>query len=156
MPLIPGKSPAVVSKNISEFHKGPTFEHTAEKFGKIRANKQAVAVALHSADKSKHGDKPEDHKAAVSKMNPEHVHKLVQDAHAGKYGPQAQQIAQQATEPQGDNNSDGIAGDSTTTPGGPNRSAIFTSGPNAPADGDSDDMAQPVNRAAMFSSSRGR
>ena len=97
-----------------------------------------------------------DHKAAVAKMNPQHVHQLVQDAHAGKYGPQAQQIAQRATAPQGDNNSDGIAGDSTTTPGGKDYSAIFSGGPNPPADGDSGDMTQPVNRASMFGNSQGR
>jgi hypothetical protein len=50
MPLIPGKGPAVVSQNIREFHKGPTFQHTAEKFGKARADKQAIAVALHQED----------------------------------------------------------------------------------------------------------
>ena len=46
MPLKKGKSPKTVSSNISEFHKGPTFAKTAKKFGKARANKQAVAVAM--------------------------------------------------------------------------------------------------------------
>jgi hypothetical protein len=149
MPLIPGKSPATVSKNISEFHKGPTFEHTSEKFGKDRANKQAVAVALHSAGKSKDDDKgkPEDHKAAVAKMNPEHVHKLVQDAHAGKYGPQAQQVAQSATEPQAamPPQGDGDADDTGSAPAASDRSSMFSSGPGpaAPA-------GPPPNRASMF------
>lgn len=46
MPLRSGTSRKIVSKNIREFHKGPTFKRTARKFGKARANAQAVAVAL--------------------------------------------------------------------------------------------------------------
>ncbi len=53
MPLKKGKSKAVVSENIKEFHTGPTYKNTARKFGKKRANAQAVAVALHSAGKSR-------------------------------------------------------------------------------------------------------
>lgn len=49
MPLAPGSSRQVISNNISELHSGKTFAHTADKFGKDRANKQAVAIALHSA-----------------------------------------------------------------------------------------------------------
>jgi hypothetical protein len=52
MPLKKGTSKATVSKNIKEFHTGKTFAHTAQKFGKERANKQAVAVALSEARKS--------------------------------------------------------------------------------------------------------
>jgi len=104
--------------------------------------------------KKKGGDGPVDHKAALSKMNPEHLHHLVEQAHSGKLGPAAQHIAQMAMTPQGDNNDDNIAGDSTTTPGGRNYSAIFSGGPNRPADGDSDDMTQPVSRAAMFRGGR--
>lgn len=37
-----------------------------------------------------------DHKAAISKMHPEHLHKLVQAAHSGQYGPEAKQMASQA------------------------------------------------------------
>lgn len=51
MPLKPGSSKAVVSQNISEFHTGKTYAHTAAKFGKDRANKQAIAVALSTARK---------------------------------------------------------------------------------------------------------
>ena len=53
MPLKNGSSKKVVSSNISEFHKGNTFKKTAKKFGKAKANKQAIAVALHTAGKSK-------------------------------------------------------------------------------------------------------
>jgi hypothetical protein len=146
MPIKSGSSPAVVSSNISEFHKGPTFQKTADKFGKDRANKQAVAVALHSADKSKDG-KGEDHKSAVAKMHPEHVHKLVQDAHAGKYGPQAQQVAQMATQPQQGATvppqGDGDADDT----GGSVPSSMFSSGGASPA---AAAPPPPASRASMF------
>lgn len=53
MPLRPGSSRKVISANISEFAKGKTFAKTSLKFGKKRALKQAVAVALSSARKSR-------------------------------------------------------------------------------------------------------
>jgi hypothetical protein len=53
MPLKPGKSKAVVSENIKEFHTGKTFAATAAKFGKKKADKQAVAAALNAAGKSR-------------------------------------------------------------------------------------------------------
>jgi len=55
MPLKRGKSKKTVSSNISEFHKGKTFAHTKAKFGKAKANKQAVAVALSTARRSGKG-----------------------------------------------------------------------------------------------------
>ena len=58
MPLTPGKSKKTVSKNISEFHGGKTFQHTKEKFGKEKADKQAVAVALEQQRQSGGGKKP--------------------------------------------------------------------------------------------------
>jgi len=54
MPLKPGKSRATISENIREFHTGKTFAHTEKKFGKARADKQAVAVALSTARKTGH------------------------------------------------------------------------------------------------------
>lgn len=51
MPLKSGKSSKVVSSNISEFHTGKTYAHTKAKFGKKKANKQAVAVALNQKRK---------------------------------------------------------------------------------------------------------
>jgi hypothetical protein len=45
MPLKKGKSKEVMEDNIKEFHKGKTYAHTARKFGKGTANKQAVAAA---------------------------------------------------------------------------------------------------------------
>ena len=49
MPLTPGKSRSTISNNIRELHTGKTFAHTERKFGKARANKQAVAIALETA-----------------------------------------------------------------------------------------------------------
>lgn len=67
MPLKKGKSKKVVSQNISEFHKGKTFAKTAKKFGKDKANKQAVAVALNTARKGGKKKKKFATKAAVMK-----------------------------------------------------------------------------------------
>lgn len=55
MPLKKGKSRKVVSENIRELHSGQTYAHTKEKFGKAKANKQAIAIALSQARKSKKG-----------------------------------------------------------------------------------------------------
>jgi hypothetical protein len=52
MPLTPGKSKAVVSKNISEFHTGETYAKTKAKFGKEKADKQAIAAAMSEKRKS--------------------------------------------------------------------------------------------------------
>lgn len=51
MPLLTGKGH--VGQNIREFRQGPTFQRTEAKFGKARAEKQAVAVALHQQDQGK-------------------------------------------------------------------------------------------------------
>jgi hypothetical protein len=48
-----GKSDKVVSENVSEFHKGKTFAKTEKKFGKEKADKQAIAVAMKEKRKSK-------------------------------------------------------------------------------------------------------
>ncbi len=48
-----GKSKKTVSSNIHEFHKGETYAKTEKKFGKKKADKQAVAIAMPTADKSK-------------------------------------------------------------------------------------------------------
>ncbi len=52
MPLIPGKSNKTISKNISELHSGKTYSATTKKFGKKKADKQAVAIALNQSRKS--------------------------------------------------------------------------------------------------------
>jgi hypothetical protein len=55
MPLKKGKSRRVVSQNIREFHSGKTYARTKRKFGKKRADKQAVAAALNTALKTRRG-----------------------------------------------------------------------------------------------------
>ena len=52
MPLKKGSSQKVISENISEFHGGETYGKTKAKFGKEKADKQAVAVALSQARRS--------------------------------------------------------------------------------------------------------
>lgn len=52
MPLKKSASKKAVSENIEEFHHGKTYAKTKTKFGKKRADKQAVAVALNTARKS--------------------------------------------------------------------------------------------------------
>lgn len=52
MPLKKGTSQKTISKNIGELHGGKTYSHTMEKFGKAKADKQAVAIALSEARKS--------------------------------------------------------------------------------------------------------
>lgn len=53
MPLHKGSSKKTISANIAEFHHGTTYAKTASKFGKNRADAQAVAVALSQAKKGK-------------------------------------------------------------------------------------------------------
>jgi hypothetical protein len=53
VPLLNSPSKKAVGQNISEFHSGPTFAKTADKFGKGTANKQAIAVALNIQRKAK-------------------------------------------------------------------------------------------------------
>lgn len=53
MPLKKGKSKKTISENIKELHTGKTYAKTKKKFGKDKANKQSVAIALSEARKSK-------------------------------------------------------------------------------------------------------
>lgn len=47
---MPGRKGAKnVGRNIAEFHKGKTYKKTARKYGKKRANKQAIAVGMRQA-----------------------------------------------------------------------------------------------------------
>lgn len=55
MPLKSGTSNDTVSSNISELHRGKTYSRTKHKYGKKRASKQAVAIAL--SEKRKSGKK---------------------------------------------------------------------------------------------------
>jgi hypothetical protein len=53
MPLKKGSSQKTVSKNISELHGGKTYARTMKKFGKEKAQKQSIAIALNEARKYK-------------------------------------------------------------------------------------------------------
>ena len=51
MPLRKGKGS--INANIVELHKGKTYARTRRKFGKKKADKQAVAIALSTARRRK-------------------------------------------------------------------------------------------------------
>lgn len=53
MPLQSGSSRKTISKNISELHSGDTYANTESKYGKADADKQAEAIALKKAGKSR-------------------------------------------------------------------------------------------------------
>lgn len=55
MPLKKGSSRKVVAENIREFSGGKTYQATKKKYGADKARRQAIAVALGSARKSKKG-----------------------------------------------------------------------------------------------------
>ena len=57
MPLKAGSSQATVSQNIREFSHGATYQKTAKKFGASKAHRQAIAVAMSTARKSRKGGK---------------------------------------------------------------------------------------------------
>lgn len=46
MPLLKGKSKKVMDQNFHELHQGPQYAKTKRKFGKAKADKQAVAIVL--------------------------------------------------------------------------------------------------------------
>jgi hypothetical protein len=49
----PGSSRKTISENIREFHHGKTYQRTKRKFGKRKANRQAIAAAYSNARRSK-------------------------------------------------------------------------------------------------------
>lgn len=53
MPLKRGSSKATIAANIRELHTGKVFARTARKHGKETANKQAIAIAMRMAGKSR-------------------------------------------------------------------------------------------------------
>ncbi len=119
----------------------------SERAGNISPSEEdAIKAKARAKLDGKGGD---DHKAAVAKMAPEHVHKLVQDAHAGKFGPEAQKTAQSAMQPaqgamppqQGDGD-----GNEMGASGGKDYSSIFSGGASPAAAA----PAPPASRASMF------
>ena len=57
MPLKPGKSQKVVSKNIKEIHSGPQYQKTKREHGAAVANKQAIAIAESKKRESMSGNR---------------------------------------------------------------------------------------------------
>lgn len=60
MPLPKGGGKAAVGRDIKEFKTGKTYARTKAKFGKERADKQAIAVGMNAAGvgrKKKRGKK---------------------------------------------------------------------------------------------------
>lgn len=116
----------------------------AEHAGNISKSEEdhIKAQARHKLhEDGKGGDPPaHDHKAAVAKMHPEHVHHLVKAAHEGKFGSEAQQMAQQAMQGGSDNDQD----DQTAPQPGPSRASMFT------GTGPAQDQQAPPSRASMF------
>lgn len=104
----------------------------SEHAGNISPEEEARIKAKARAKLGGKSDPPEsDHKAAVAKMNPEHLHKLVQHAASGKAGPEMQQMAQQAM--QGPAEHQEPDGDEQMPP----RRSMFA------GDNDQDDQPQP-------------
>ena len=48
---MPGSSQSTISANIAELHKGKQFAKTKKKFGKKKAQDQAIAIAMSEAGK---------------------------------------------------------------------------------------------------------
>ena len=53
MPLKKGRSKRTIRSNIRELHSGKTYARTRRKFGKKKADKQAVAIAYSTARRHK-------------------------------------------------------------------------------------------------------
>ena len=52
MPLIQSDTEAATSQNIRELHGGKTYRKTKKKYGKKKAQKQAIAIALSNKRKA--------------------------------------------------------------------------------------------------------
>jgi hypothetical protein len=86
----------------------------------------------------------EHHKAAISKMHPAHLHKMVEHAMSGKAGPEMQQMAQQAMQGPAEHQE-------------PDADDMPMKGGNPFSDGDADNMASappPQSTGSMFSGGR--
>lgn len=53
MPMKRGTSRKTIAGNIAELHRGPQYRRTTANHGKDTANKQAVAIALQKAGRSR-------------------------------------------------------------------------------------------------------
>lgn len=72
MPLKPGSSKKVISQNIREFHGGKTYNATKAKFGKAKADAQAVAVAMSNARRYADGGDVDDEFASQMMRQKQH------------------------------------------------------------------------------------
>lgn len=100
-----------------------------------------VSEAKHKLGEKGSDPPTHDHKAAVAKMHPEHVHHLVKAAHEGKFGKEAQGMAQKAMMGGSDNDQD----DQAPPQAAPGRASMFT------GSGPAQDSQPPANRASIFS-----
>lgn len=102
MPLKHGKSQKTISSNIREFHGGNTYAKTAAKYGKKRANAQAIAVALSTARRyALGGNLPEDEDRPVQDVTGELQQKQQEDPRwreASFLGPLARKFSREFAE----------------------------------------------------------
>ena len=104
--------------------------------------KAAARAKLHGGADPKGG--MEMHKAAIARMHPEHLHRMVEHAMSGKAGPEMKQMAQQAMQ--------GPAGHQE-----PDGDEMPMNGQSPFSDNDADDMASqppPQSTGSMFSGGR--
>ena len=57
MPLKHGASDTIVGQNIAELHGGKTYARTKRKHGKATADRQAIAIAMKEAGRSRNKGK---------------------------------------------------------------------------------------------------
>ena len=83
---------------------------------------ESEADRIKAEARAKLGDKggDPDHKAAVGKMHPKHLHDLVEHARSGKAGPEAKKMADMAMQPQQQD---------APQQGGKDYSSMFSGGP---------------------------
>ena len=139
----PGKSFPVNDANHARMAiSGATRSEHAGNISSSEEEKIKAAARAKLGGDPKHGAM--DHKAAVAKMNPEHVHKMVQHAMSGKAGPEMQQMAQQAMQGPAEHQE-------------PDMDDMPMKGGNPFSDGDADNMAAEAPAkpmGSMFSGGR--
>lgn len=67
MPLKKGTSKKTIGANIREFHTGKTYARTKAKFGKKKADQQAVAAALEQQQRSGSGKRSREREKRTKK-----------------------------------------------------------------------------------------
>ena len=93
----PGKSfPVNDSTHAREAISGAT---RSEHAGNISPEEEAKIKAKAREKLGTGGDSESEHRVAIAKMHPAKLHQHMQDAMAGKHGPEAQRSAQQVMQP---------------------------------------------------------